>query len=539
MSSIRYLYNLLLLSFLIQLHICGATQSLAIQPAELEKQLKEHIHFDPAGPNFVGRIVIDDRQTGINQSTWLYVKNALDYYKKNKPVFVILELNTPGGEVFAAQKISDALKELDTQYEIPVVAFINNWAISAGAMLAYSTRFISIVKDASMGAAEPVLAGEGGQMQTASEKVNSALRADFANRASYFGRNPLLAEAMVDKDITLVFRHGKIVKLENENQILSAEPEPDIVITRKGKLLTLDAAQLMEYGVADILLLPEKIPLISADELNKGKWPANKMLLFHQPFFKDIPNAVIDTYQIDWRTAFFMFLSHPIVSSLLFLGLMIGFYVEISTPGFGVAGTIAVTCLTLIILSSFSIEAAPWLEVIMLIAGMIIIAIELFILPTFGLLGVVGFALFFIGLLGLMIPGLSSLDFEFDTKTFNAAGEFVLKRLAWLSGTFVIGVGLLILLSRYLVPRIALFNRFVSVGEQDASLGYYAGENPANMPSVGSKGKVLATLRPAGKIVINDKTYDAVSLGGFIEKGESVIILSVEGSKIVVTREHQ
>ena len=110
----------------------------------------------------------------------------MDHFKETKPIFVILELNTPGGEVFAAQNISDALKELDTQYQIPVVCFINNWAISAGAMLAYSCRYITVVKDASMGAAAPVIASETGEMKEASEKINSALRTDFANRAAFF-----------------------------------------------------------------------------------------------------------------------------------------------------------------------------------------------------------------------------------------------------------------------------------------------------------------------------------------------------------------
>jgi membrane-bound ClpP family serine protease len=537
-------YSLFLYTLLIFTLIAGSPGAeehfspLQIQPKELEKQLKEHIHFDSSSSaaNSIGHILIDDRQNGINQSTWLYVKNALDYYKKTKPIFVILELNTPGGEVFAAQKISDALKDLDIQDEIPVVAFINNWAISAGAMLAYSCRFISIVKDASMGAAEPVYQGETGQLQTASEKVNSALRADFANRAGFFGRNPLIAEAMVDKDMILVLRHGKVVQLDSESLIRSGESDPDIVIAKKGKLLTLNAEQLIEYGVADMLLLPIKLQPITELEKEKGKWPASKTLLFQQPFFNEIPNAIIDTYRVDWRTRFFMFLSTPMVSSLLFLGLMVGFYIEISTPGFGVAGTVALTSLILIILSSFSVEAAPWLEVILLFAGMVIIAVDLFVLPTFGFLGFIGSLFFLAGLIGLMIPGLSSLNFEFDTKTFNAAGEYVLYRLAWFSGTFIVGAALIVLLSRYIVPRFSLFNRLVSIGEQEASKGYYAGENPAALPPIGSKGVVLATLRPAGKISIETQAYDAVSLGEFIEKGEPVVIVRIEGSKIVVTK---
>ena len=159
--------------------------------APLEERLRRFIKYSLDGPNHIGHIAIKDHSTSISQATWIYVKTALDAYKKSKPIFIILELDTPGGEVFAAQKISDALKELDIQYEIPVVTFINNWAISAGAMLAYSTRFITITKDAAMGAAEPIQAGIEGKTETASEKVNSALRQTLRIVLSFLGGIPL------------------------------------------------------------------------------------------------------------------------------------------------------------------------------------------------------------------------------------------------------------------------------------------------------------------------------------------------------------
>ena len=169
----------------------------------LDAGVHARIPYRTDGPNTIGYLVIGDRVSGINQSTWLYVKTALDVYKQSRPLFLILELNTPGGEVYSAQLISDALKDLDTQYDIPVIAYVNNWAISAGAMIAYSCRFIAVAKDGSIGAAEPVIEDATGKMETASEKVNSALRADFANRAHFFGRNPYIAEAMVDKQMIL------------------------------------------------------------------------------------------------------------------------------------------------------------------------------------------------------------------------------------------------------------------------------------------------------------------------------------------------
>jgi membrane-bound ClpP family serine protease len=505
-----------------------------ITQGEFEERLHKYIPVDMAGPNLIGYILIDDRSSGINESTWLYVKKALQFYKdgKEKPIFVILELNTPGGEVFAAQKISDALKELDTQYNIPVVAYINNWAISAGAMLAYSSRFIFPTKDASMGAAEPVLQDETGKMVSASEKINSAIRTDFANRARFFDRNPYIAEAMVDKDTILVRRQGKIIKLDNESQIRTTSPDADIIISPKGKLLTLSAEEMLDYGVADAIVPPTKTEPLTSQELDSGRWPAGKMALFHLPFFKDIPNATVEPYRMDWKTRFFVLLANPVVSSLLFLGLILGLYLEMNSPGFGLPAAIAFTCLFLIVLSSLSLEIANWLELIFLLVGLIIILIELFVLPTFGILGVIGLILFCAGLFGMMLPGLGSVDFEFDTNTFNAAGEAFIRKLAWLSGTLLLAFIIIAVLARYVTPSFAKFSRLVLYGNEQN--GYIAGENPVTLPQPGAKGEVVSTLRPAGKVVINDTLYDAMSDGAFIEKGKQIVVDRLDGSVIIV-----
>ncbi len=501
-------------------------------PGSLEAKLKQHIHYSLDSKNSIGRIVIDDRTNGINQSTWLYVRKALDYYQQKKPIFIILELNTPGGEVFAAQKISDALKEMDTQFNIPIVAYINNWAISAGAMLAYSSRFITVVNDGSMGAAEPVVTDTSGEMKTASEKVNSALRADFANRAKFFGRNPDIAEKMVDKDLILVERHGKVIKLDSESQIQTIGPDRDRVISPKGKLLTLNADQLVEFGVADMLLKPSQLAPITSEEAAKGEWPASKNPIFRQEFFKDIPQAEIDTYRMDWKTYFLYILSNPVVSSLLFLGLMLGFYAEINHPGLGLPGTIAATCLFLIILSSFALEVGNWVEVILLVTGLAIILLEAFVLPTFGLLGFIGIIFFLAGLFGLMLPGIGEVNFEMDTKTWNAAGEAFIRKLGWLSATFVVGMTIIALLARYVMPSFSTFKRFVLTGSEQN--GYIAGEDPSQLPQKGAKGEAISSLRPSGKIMIDDKIYDAMSAGRFIDQDAPIVVVRLEGSVIIV-----
>ncbi|MEI8347700.1 MAG: serine protease, partial [Pseudomonadota bacterium] len=160
-------------------------------------------------------------------------------------------------------------------------------------------------KDASMGAAEPVIEGADGKMEPASEKINSVLRADFANRARFFNRDPLIAEAMVDKDLILVIREGKVIKLDNESQIISST---DKVLSPKGKLLTLDAEQMIQLKVADLSIPPTKVTPITESEKESGKWNAGQMAIFHQPFFDQIPDAFVDSYKMDWKTKFFAFL---------------------------------------------------------------------------------------------------------------------------------------------------------------------------------------------------------------------------------------
>ncbi len=498
----------------------------AESPISLEERLKSYIHYSESDHNRIGYIAIDDKNSSINQSTWLYVKQALDYYKDKKPAFIILKLNTPGGEIFAAEQISDALIAFDTQQQIPIVAYIDNWAISAGALLAYSCRFITVVKEGSMGAAQPVMLSAEGQTQAASEKVNSALRADFANRAHFFDRDPNIAEAMVDADIILVWRNGKVVRLNSESQIQA----DDEVITPKGKLLTLNAQQLVKYGVADLLLAPMALPPMTTEEEQSGKWPANKLALFHQPFFKDIPQAEIDAYTMDWKTRFFVWLASPMISSALFLGLMVGIYFEMSSPGIGFPAALATLCLFLLILSTYSLQLASWLEVIFIAAGVALVLLEIFFIPS-GLLGLVGGALMLAGLVGILLPELNDFTFDWDNQQTIGAADVILERLGWLSAAIILGCVIIILASRYIKPSFAGLRRLVLSGSEQE--GYTAAEPQKNL-AIGMVGLSASVLRPAGKVLIQDKLYDAFSSGDYIAVDRPVKVVGFDGPQLIV-----
>lgn len=514
----------------------AAVEGMEFRPDWLES-LQTKLTYNKQGENRIGYIAIEGKQDAIGQSTWLYIKKALDYYRKNRPICIVLKLDTPGGQVFASQQISDALKAIDLEEGIPVIAFIDDWAISAGAMIAYSCRYIACVQQASMGAAQPVLQSPQGTMQEASEKVNSAIRTDFANRARLFGRNPNLAEAMVDKDIILVWRHGEVVRLDSMDQLRRKGIEPDEVITPKDKLLTLSGPQLFRYGVADLLMTQQKLVPISGSEKEAGKWPASKLLLFHAPFFNQIPHAVVDSYKMDWKTQLFVWLASPVISSLLFFGLLMGLYVEFNTPGVGLPGAVALVCLLLIALSSFSLEIANWLELILLLAGALLVALEFLLLPTGGFLAVVGLVAFALGLFGMLLPAdLGQVDFAPDHGSLNAAGEVVLEKLALLSFSLILAVFFMVLFARYLAPQMGRYSCLVlSGGEQEANEGYVAFVPKAPMPLAGALGRVSSALRPAGKIIVGQEEYQAISASSsYIGEGEQVRILYQSGPSLYV-----
>lgn len=504
---------------------------ISVVPMSLHQRLQAAIPIKQDGENLIGYIYLE-RDRPIDQSTYLYVKFALEHYKKLGVSFILLELNTPGGEVFASMKIADLLHQIVVQDRIPVVAFIDNWAISAGAMLAYASRFIGITNTASMGAAEPMTAGADGKMETASEKINSALRAEFINLAQYYKRNPLIAEAMVDKDMILVRRDGKIIRLEKEDEIISQGGNPDQIVSRKGKLLTLNAEELIDYEVADFMVELHTLVPVTPQESAAGKWPASKNLLFQQPFFAQIPQAKIVSFS-DWKIGFFSLLSHPFVSSLLFLGLIIGVYMEMSHPGFGFPGILAIVCLCFILLSSFAAEAASWLEIIILIVGLVLIGVEIFVLPGFGIAGVLGILLTLFALFTLMVPTAGPLEFNWDWDKLNVATLTFIERLGYFIGTLLFSLVIIALLVRYLTPTFLRKSRLILEGDQEGSV---AGIEAKAMPAVGTEGIAHSPLRPGGKILINNQVLDAVTDGIVIDKGDAIVVKKIDGSRIIVDR---
>ncbi len=470
-------------------------------------QLKEKIPLPTDTPIRIGYLAIE-KDHPIDTSTFLHIKLALDSFQKEKVAFVVLRLNTPGGEVFSALKISQLLQEIDTKDHIPVVAWIDNWAVSAGAMLAYSCRVIAVTPSSIMGAAEPVMMKGEGQVETASEKVNSALRAEFSNLARFYGRDPLIAQAMVDKDLLVVLRDGKGVALQDEKEVLST----DILIAARGKLLTLNSEELVRFGLANVESPASK---------STDKGPD---ALLQAPFFNEILSPIVIDYK-NWRVDFFAFLSHPMVASLLYMGLILGIYIEVTHGGSGLFGALAVGCLGLILLSSFSLYAIRYLELIFIACGAILIIADIFL--GLGVLSVIGIIMIALSAAALTLPSLSAFEWSLDKDKLSFAGKEFLERAAYLSLAIMISLIIMVVLGKFFRSRKGCFyGPLVSAQESTTPLEVEV--------TLGSEGMTVSSLRPSGKVMIDGKLYEASSEGYFIEKDTPIIVIGKAAHRIIV-----
>jgi membrane-bound serine protease (ClpP class) len=388
--------------------------------------------------------------------------------------------------VDAAVQIRDMLLETD----LPVVAFVNRRAISAGALISLAADHIAFAPGGSMGAATPVQMGDG-EMQPVGEKVVSYMRAEMRATAEATGRDGDLAEAMVDAD----------VEVEG--------------VVAQGKLLTVTTESARALGLTEVVV--DDLPaLLSALGLS---------------------DATTVSMDENWAEAFARFVTDPTVSGLLMSLGVLGIMVELYSPGFGLPGTVGVVSLALFFFGHSTVALVGWEEVILLLLGMVALLLEFLVIPGFGMTGVVGLVLITAGL-SLALVG-APLEVAWDLG--NAPGGLLdaLSRVIIALAATVLGLGAVI----WLFPRKALPGWLVlhsKIG--DHAPGTVATEEAqtrshgASADLVGAQGVAVTDLRPSGKARLNGRIVDVVSLHEYIRSGAEVEVTEVEGMRVVVNR---
>jgi len=393
-----------------------------------------------------------------------FVQRVLDEASAAGAAAVVLEINTFGGRVDAAVQIRDALLSA----KVPTVAYVNRRAISAGALISLAAQHLVMSPGATIGAATPVMAGQpGGGTQAASEKTVSYMRKEFRATAETRKRPALIAEAMVDPDVAI---RGVI---------------------EKGKLLTLTTDEALKHKVAEF----------RADSLEAALERLG------------IKGAELRRASPNWAENVVRFLTHPVLSSLLVTIGMLGILIELRTPGFGVAGAIGVGSLAAFFWGHWLVQLAGWGELLLALGGVVLLALEFFVIPGFGFAGILGIVALLAALV-LSVVG-SGATPEFFML---AAGRIILALLVALLASFVL---------LRLMPRTPFGRRLIL----DTGLGT---EPESDLRWLGKRGRATSPLRPAGIAEIEGARVDVVSEGELIEPGTPVEVTRVDGNRIVV-----
>lgn len=464
--------------------------------------------------------VIDIRnEIGSGLST--YISDSIQTAEEAGADAIVFDVDTPGGRVDSAVNIIRAIQ--DTQ--IPTIAFVNRQAISAGAMISIACNQIVMASGGTIGDSAPVTI----QGDEVGEKAVSYIQGTIRATAERENRNPDIAEAMVDKELVLVkLRDGQIIKLlPEEYAAREVEGEEMEILCAQGKLLTLSTRQALDYGFADaqaetltelltqyeiVEVAGTKLPLtedgIARWQRELGSSEVNRLKILDSAQTVEVEATLAD------KIVFF--LTNPLISTLLLSLGTLGIFIEIRTPGFGVPGFLGLICIGLFFGGHMLTKIGAEWAFLLFILGLGLIALEVFVIPGFGVAGVLGITLM-----------LGSVFFVFDK-----AYEFR-TAVMWLSVSVILTAGMAIL-AAFFLPETRIFQRLALSTVMDTEMGYHSSSPEDFQGYLGQSGVALTPLRPSGTARIADKRVDVVTVGDFIPQDSNVKVVEVEGSKVFV-----
>ncbi len=435
---------------------------------------------------FSSQLVLAQTDTGADKKVFTFkidkdidpamtrrVKLALEEAEEIGADLIVIEMDTYGGAVNDA----DEIRTMILNSEKPVYVFINKDAASAGALISIATDSIYMAPGASIGAATVVNGADGA---AAPDKYQSYMRSMMRSTAEAKGRNPKIAEAMVDE------------KIEIEG------------VSEGGSVITFSVTEAITHGFCE------------------GQYTSIEAILEAQ----NLGNSELIDYTPPQTEQIIAFFLNPAVSGFLILIIIGGLYFELQTPGVGFPILASVVAVMLYFIPYYLNGLAENWEILVFFIGVILLAVELFVVPGFGIFGILGI----IGILtGLVLGMIPNQNFNFD---FVPAGD-LFTALLTVTLASIVSVGLVF----WLTPKVNEWGAFKTISlasTQQRSEGYTSSFYADTLN--GKTGVVHSRLRPSGKIEIEGEIYDAYSRGDFIDQGEKIIVISTEGTSLKVKK---
>jgi membrane-bound serine protease (ClpP class) len=386
---------------------------------------------------------------------------------------VIIHLDTYGGRV----DFADSIRAHILNSKIPTAVFIDRNAGSAGALISIACDSIYMAPGASIGAATVV--DECGEV--AIDKYQSYWRGVMRATAEVNGRDPLIAEKMVDQNLEIpgLSPAGKVITFTNADAIANGYCEGT-----KNNVTEVAAA----CGLADA------------------------QIVYYQGSTID---KIIDL------------LNHPTASAILLILMFGGIFLELKTAGMGKGAVVALIAAFLFFVPHYVNGLAETWEVAVFLLGVVLIALELFVIPGFGVAGISGIAFTVVGVTAALLENNGT---DFDSVT---TGD-LLRAIAMVLVLMCSSIILVIWAAKFLVTSKAA-HPFVDQTTQDKAEGYTALRTEFT-ELVGLEGEAITDMRPVGHVHINGKQYDAEADEGYITKGQKIVVERLKGVHLVVKK---
>ncbi len=418
------------------------------------------------------KVMVMEIKAEIDPRVSRYVRLALAHAEKINADYIIIDLDTFGGALNDAKEIVDMLMD----EKRPLWVFINSDAASAGALIAIACDSIYMSPGATIGAAT-VVTGTG---EAAPDKYQSYMRSIMRSTAEENGRDPRIAEGMVDEDVVVDS------------------------VKQAGKVITFTTMEAIENNFCEA-----KVESIE-DILKRNH----------------VESYEIETFKLGVSEKIVAVFLNPFISGILILVILGGIYFELQTPGIGFPLFAALTALVLYLVPYYLTGLAEYWEIIALFTGIVLIVVEIFVLPGFGIAGVAGISLTLISLILIM------LNNDFFNFEFVPLGDIIAATFATIGG--LTGGVLLLFFGGARLTRTKAFQRIALNDTQQKSQGYTV--NTLSDTLIGKSGIAYTVLRPGGKVLIEDQIYDAFTRGDYVEQGEPIEVIGNEGITLKVKK---
>ncbi|MEM9300047.1 MAG: NfeD family protein [Bacteroidota bacterium] len=416
------------------------------------------------------QVMVMEIRSDIDPRMSRYVELALENAREMEADILIVDMDTYGGIVTDAKDIVENIMD----FEKPIWVFINNDAASAGALISIACDSIYMAPGANIGAAT-VVTTDG---TAAPDKYQSYMRSTMRSIAEEKGRDPKIAEAMVDQSIAIDS------------------------ITKEGQVITFSTSEALKYGFCEA-------KVGSIEEVLERN---------------EIKDYELTTYTLSSTEKIIAVFLNPFISGILILVIIGGIWFELQTPGVGFPIAAAILAAILYFVPYYMNGLAENWEIIAFFLGIILIAVEVFVIPGFGVAGILGITLT-IGSLILVMVNNDTFDFSF--VPFSSILTAVVVVITAMAGSVV-----LFIVAGASFATTKAFSRFTLSDTMQKEEGYTSSFYKDDL--VGKEGIAKTILRPSGKIIIDGELYDAYTRGNYLNKGDKVIVTSAEGTSLKV-----